>query len=59
MSTRLLLILDSLSSSLYTITYVEAKSLVKAWALIHQEDLETNWALAMDDELPFRIEPLK
>ena len=35
------------------------ESLVKAWALIHQEDLETNWALAMDDELSFRIEPLK
>lgn len=35
------------------------ESLVKAWALIHQEDFETNWALAMDDELPFRIEPLK
>ncbi len=32
---------------------------VKAWALIHQEDLEANWALAMQDEQPFRIEPLK
>ena len=34
-------------------------SLVKAWALIHQIDLETNWSLAMQDEQPFRIEPLK
>ena len=34
-------------------------ALVKAWALIHQVDLETNWTLAMQDELPFRIEPLK
>jgi len=32
---------------------------VKAWALIHQEDLQTNWELAMNDELPFRIDPLK
>ena len=34
-------------------------TLVKAWALIHQADLETNWILTMQDELPFRIEPLK
>ena len=34
-------------------------ALVKAWALIHQVDLETNWTLAMQDELPFRVEPLK
>ena len=33
--------------------------LVKAWALIHREDLETNWVLTMADEMPFRIEPLK
>ena len=34
-------------------------SLVKAWTLIHQEDLETNWTLATQDEMPFRIDPLK
>ena len=33
--------------------------LVKAWALIHREDLEANWTLAMQDEQLFRIEPLK
>ncbi len=32
---------------------------VKAWALIHQEELEANWSLAMQDEQPFRIDPLK
>ncbi len=39
--------------------YQKVTDIYATWALIHQEDLETNWALAMDDELPFRIEPLK
>lgn len=34
-------------------------ALIKAWALIHQEDLRVNWELAMNDEQPFRIDPLK
>ena len=34
-------------------------SFVKAWALIHEEELAANWALAMQDEQPFRIDPLK
>lgn len=34
-------------------------SLVKAWALIHAEELAANWELAMQDEQPFRIEPLR
>ena len=32
---------------------------VKAWAYIHQEELRVNWELAMQNEKPFRIEPLK
>ena len=32
---------------------------VKAWAYIHQEELRVNWELAMQDEQPFRIEPLQ
>lgn len=32
---------------------------VKAWALIHQNDLEANWSLTMQDEQPLRIDPLK
>ena len=32
---------------------------VKAWAYIHQEELTVNWDLAIQDEQPFRIDPLK
>ena len=34
-------------------------SFVKAWALIHQEELRANWELAMQDEKLYRIEPLR
>ena len=34
-------------------------SFVKAWALIHTEELAADWELAMQDEQPFRIDPLK
>ena len=34
-------------------------AIVKAWALIHQEELQADWELAMQDELSFRIDPLK
>lgn len=34
-------------------------SFVKSWALIHAEELSANWQLAMQDELPFRIDPLR
>ena len=34
-------------------------SLVKAWALIHQDELRANWDLAMQDETLYKIEPLK
>ncbi len=33
--------------------------LVLAWAELRQEDLLANWVLAMNSELPFKIEPLK
>ncbi|MDY5910642.1 MAG: DUF4160 domain-containing protein [Inconstantimicrobium porci] len=33
--------------------------LVLAWAELHNEELLANWRLAMDSELPFKIEPLK
>ena len=33
--------------------------LVLAWAELHQEELRADWQLAMDSELPFKIEPLK
>ena len=32
---------------------------VKACAYIHQEELRINWELAMQNERPFRIDPLK
>ena len=33
--------------------------LVLAWAELHQEELIANWDIAMNSELPFKIEPLK
>ena len=33
--------------------------LVLAWAELRQEDLLADWKLAMNSELPFKIEPLK
>ena len=32
---------------------------IKAWAYIHQEELKVNWELILNDEEPFRIDPLK
>ena len=32
---------------------------IKAWAYIHQEELNINWQLSQNDEEPFRIDPLK
>ena len=32
---------------------------VKAWAILHKEDLEANWKLALNGEETFRIDPLK
>ncbi len=33
--------------------------LVLAWAELHQEDLMANWELVMNDEEPFKIQPLQ
>jgi len=33
--------------------------LVLAWAELRQEELLANWTLAMNSELPFKIDPLK
>lgn len=33
--------------------------LVLAWAELHQDELIANWDIAMNSELPFKIEPLK
>lgn len=32
---------------------------VKAWALLHEDELLTNWRLASNGEETFRIDPLK
>ena len=34
-------------------------ALVKAWALLHHDELAANWELAMMDDQPYRIDPLK
>ena len=33
--------------------------LVLAWAEIHKDELIADWNLAMNSELPFKIDPLK
>lgn len=33
--------------------------LVLAWAELKQEELKADWELAMNSELPFRIDPLR
>ena len=33
--------------------------LVEAWIEIRKEDLIANWALAVNGEMPFKIDPLK
>ena len=33
--------------------------LVLAWAELKQEELKANWEIAMNSELPFRIDPLR
>ncbi|MDX8337473.1 MULTISPECIES: DUF4160 domain-containing protein [Cetobacterium] len=33
--------------------------LVLAWAELRQEELRADWKLAMESELPFKIDPLK
>ncbi|OGU58591.1 MAG: hypothetical protein A2X64_05040 [Ignavibacteria bacterium GWF2_33_9] len=34
-------------------------NLVKAWMTIHEEDLLADWDLAVNGELPHKLEPLK
>lgn len=34
-------------------------SLIKAWTIIHVEELQANWELAMQKETLFKIEPLR
>lgn len=35
------------------------KQLIKAWAIIHQDEIEANWSLAINKEPVFKIEPLR
>ena len=32
---------------------------VKAWALMHEDDLKANWRLALNGEETFHIDPLR
>jgi len=32
---------------------------VRAWALLHEDELAANWKLAVNGEVTFRIEPLR
>ena len=35
------------------------KTLIQAWILLHNDELNANWELAMNKEPLFKIEPLK
>lgn len=35
------------------------KKLIEAWAELHKDELIADWNLAINGELPFKIEPLK
>jgi hypothetical protein len=35
------------------------KKLIAAWVELHKEELIADWNLAINNELPFKIEPLK
>ena len=46
----------------HVLTEAELKrqaAFVKAWALLHEDDLRADWKLAMNGEETFRIDPLK
>ncbi len=38
---------------------VKQKKLIEAWAELHKEELLADWNLAVNNELPYKIEPLK
>jgi len=38
---------------------MKQQAFVKAWALIHEEELRANWELAVNREPTFKIDPLK
>ena len=38
---------------------VKKIQLIKAWIILHEEDLMANWALATNEKNIFKIEPLK
>jgi len=33
--------------------------LLQAWIVLHKDELAANWELAVNGELPYKIEPLK
>ena len=35
------------------------RAFVKAWSLLHEDDLAANWTLAVNGEETFKIEPLR
>ena len=37
----------------------EKEKLVSAWIILHKDELLANWNLAINGELPYKIDPLK
>lgn len=35
------------------------RKLISAWAVLHTDELEANWAIAEEGEEPFKIDPLR
>ena len=49
-----------LSGEVITGTFpVRQSAFVKAWTLLHEDELSANWKLATNGEETFRIEPLR
>lgn len=38
---------------------IRQSAFVKAWSLLHQDELTANWKLALEGEQTFRINPLQ
>jgi hypothetical protein len=34
-------------------------ALIRAWALLHSEDLQVGWDMAQEGETPHKIDPLR
>jgi hypothetical protein len=38
---------------------IKQKKLIEAWSELHKDELLADWNLSVNNELPYKIEPLK